>query len=191
MMVVESCKNSTASVPPPPRVLDVQKFTESRASELKALYSIIADRVHNDFQSHKNKRRRTTGYDDRISRKNAKKKQKSGQVERCKSSILNNHERQVSRRNRRKREFMRNAETGFSTSLDGTKRLRTHLWHTKRFKMVKQWSFYLPMGLHGSGRGSRAVLKWLKSGAVIHDESYSCAVQLEGLEAGISLHLHF
>ncbi|KAG9449253.1 hypothetical protein H6P81_009218 [Aristolochia fimbriata] len=179
-MVVEDCKTTSTSVPPPPRLLNVQKFTESRASELEALYSIIADRVNNNFQSQQNKRRRTTGYDDRIARKNSMKKQKLGQ--KSNSSIVNDHETQLSRRSRRRKEFMRNAETGFSTSLDGTKRLRTHLWHTKSFKMVKQWGFYLPLGLQGSGRGSRSVLKWLKSGAVIHDESYSCAVQLEGPE---------
>lgn len=34
------------------------------------------------------------------------------------------------------------------------------------------------------GRGSRAVLKWLKCGAVVHDASYCHPVELKGPEAG-------
>ncbi|PKU68437.1 ribonuclease P/MRP protein subunit POP1 [Dendrobium catenatum] len=87
-----------------------------------------------------------------------------------------------SRRVRRRLELRRNMTFGFSVSEDGTKRLRTHLWLAKRFSMVKLWGFYLPLGLQGRGRGSRAILKRLKSGALIHDASYSHPVQLEGPE---------
>lgn len=93
--------------------------------------------------------------------------------------------KKVSRRTRRRLEFQKNPASGFCTSEDGTRRLRTHLWHAKRFVMVKQWGFYLPLGLHGRGRGSRAVLKWLKCGALVHDLSYSLPIQLEGLEDSI------
>ncbi|KAK1318049.1 hypothetical protein QJS10_CPB04g01209 [Acorus calamus] len=51
--------------------------------------------------------------------------------------------------------------------------------------MAKLWGFYLPLGLHGRGRGSRAVLKWQKTGALIHDASYYCAAQLEGTEESL------
>ncbi|KAG6653180.1 hypothetical protein CIPAW_05G057800 [Carya illinoinensis] len=79
-----------------------------------------------------------------------------------------------------------NLETGFCTSGDSMKRLRTHVWHTKRFIMSKLWGFYVPLGLHlglhGRGRGSRAVLKWFRQGVLVHDASYHVAVQLEGPE---------
>lgn len=75
-----------------------------------------------------------------------------------------------------------NPEKGFSTTGDGTKRLRTHVWHAKRFTMTKLWGYYLPLGLHGRGRGSRALLKWFRDGVLIHDTSYQVAVQLEGSE---------
>ncbi|RXH68413.1 hypothetical protein DVH24_030746 [Malus domestica] len=42
-----------------------------------------------------------------------------------------------------------NLEKGFCTSGDGTKRLRTHVWHAKRFTMTKLWGYYLPLGLQG------------------------------------------
>ncbi|CAL9205098.1 unnamed protein product [Musa hybrid cultivar] len=74
--------------------------------------------------------------------------------------------------------------TGFCTAGDGTKRLRTHLWHAMRFTMVKHWGFYLPLGLHGRGQGSRAVLKWFKYGAHLDDASYCLPIQIEGLHIG-------
>lgn len=75
-----------------------------------------------------------------------------------------------------------NPERGFSTAGDGTKRLRTHVWHAKRFTMTKLWGYYLPLGLHGRGRGSRALLKWFRDGVLVHDASYHVALQLEGPE---------
>ncbi|XP_064994390.1 ribonucleases P/MRP protein subunit POP1-like [Musa acuminata AAA Group] len=75
--------------------------------------------------------------------------------------------------------------TGFCTAGDGTKRLRTHLWHAMRFTMVKHWGFYLPLGLHGRGQGSRAVLKWFKYGAHLDDASYCLPIQIEGPEDSI------
>ncbi|KAJ0558990.1 putative ribonuclease P [Helianthus annuus] len=69
---------------------------------------------------------------------------------------------------------------------DGTKRLRTHVWHAKRFTMIKRWGFHLPLGLHGSGKGSRALFKWLHNGTtVVHDASYFSAVQLQGSQDSI------
>ncbi|CAL9065706.1 unnamed protein product [Musa banksii] len=75
-------------------------------------------------------------------------------------------------------EFRSNPSSGFCTAGDFTKRLRTHLWHAKRFTMVKRWGFYLPLELHGRGRGSRAALKWFKYGALLHDASYCLPIQI-------------
>ncbi|KAL1357098.1 hypothetical protein AAHE18_05G232200 [Arachis hypogaea] len=83
---------------------------------------------------------------------------------------------------RRRYELKMNFDSGFSTSGDGIKRLRTHVWHTKRYTMTKLWGYYLPLALQGRGKGSRAVLKRLKRGVVVHDASYYTAVQVEGPE---------
>ena len=76
----------------------------------------------------------------------------------------------------------KNSDSGFVTSGDGTKRLRTHAWHSKRVTMTKRWGFYLHLRLQGREKGSRAVLRWFKQRALVHDESYNVAVQLEGSE---------
>ncbi|XP_076942337.1 ribonucleases P/MRP protein subunit POP1-like [Bidens hawaiensis] len=165
----------------PPSELLVQKFAESRAPELDSLYSTIASRLNNDFKSQRNKRRRTTGFDNRGSKTRFRKKQKMGSLNQTKSDgnlekIVN---KALPRHIRRKKELNKNLESGFCISGDGTKRLRTHVWHAKRFTMIKRWGFHLPLGLHGRGKGSRALLKWLKNGTV-HDASYYSAVQLQG-----------
>ncbi|XP_052176173.1 ribonucleases P/MRP protein subunit POP1 isoform X2 [Diospyros lotus] len=181
-MAVDGSKQSRVSATPlPPRTLNVQKFAEARASELETLHSILANRLDNDFRSRRNKRRRTTGYDNRGTKNRSRKRQKSGVVDLGGAVASEKHEGRVPpRRIRRRIELRKNLESGFSTSGDGTKRLRTHVWHAKRFKMTKLWGFHLPLGLQGRGKGSRALLKRFRDGAVIHDASYYGAVQLEG-----------
>ncbi|GMH02302.1 hypothetical protein Nepgr_004141 [Nepenthes gracilis] len=181
-MATDGSKQWRVEVPPPPRTLNVQKFAESRAVELESLHSIVANRLTNDYRSRRNKRRRTTGFDNRCANNRHRKRQKSaGRVD-LKKSETGDKLKKLPRRIRRRIELQKNPECGFCNSGDGTKRLRTHVWHAKRFTMTKLWGFYLPLGLHGRGRGSRALLKWYKQGAVVHDASYYSAVQLAGPE---------
>uniref|UniRef100_A0A5B6YLT0 Putative ribonucleases P/MRP protein subunit POP1 n=1 Tax=Davidia involucrata TaxID=16924 RepID=A0A5B6YLT0_DAVIN len=184
-MATNGSKQPRVSEALPPRTLNVQKFAESRASELESLQSIITNRLNNDFRSRRSKRRRTTGYDNRYAKDRYRKKQKLRVVD-VSNDVLEK-DKKAPRHIRRRIELRKNPGTGFCTSGDGTKRLRTHIWHAKRFTMTKLWGFHLPLGLQGRGRGSRALLKWLKHGVLIHDASYWGAVQLEGPEAGISL----
>ncbi|XP_008809253.2 ribonucleases P/MRP protein subunit POP1 isoform X2 [Phoenix dactylifera] len=179
---------SSSAPPPPPRILNVQKFAESRGPELEALHAIVSNRLGDDFRIRRSKRRRTTGH--KVTRNRRVKRRKVGDGDGDGgvpegTSAEDDRKKKVSRRTRRRFEFQKNPASGFCTSGDGTRRLRTHLWHAKRFAMVKQWGFYLPLGLHGRGRGSRAILKWLKYGALIHDASYSLPIQLEGPEDSI------
>ncbi|XP_076910316.1 ribonucleases P/MRP protein subunit POP1-like isoform X2 [Bidens hawaiensis] len=183
-MTTDGTKQLKCHAIPPGEVL-VQKFTESRAPELDSLCSTVASRLNDDFRSQRNKRRRTTGFDNRASKtrfRNNNKKQKVGILNQAKSdeSLEKNVNRAPPRHIRRKKELNKNLETGFCVSGDGTKRLRMHVWHAKRFTMTKRWGFHLPLGLHGSGKGSRALLKWIKNGTLVHDASYYNAVQLQG-----------
>ncbi|KAK6941106.1 LOW QUALITY PROTEIN: Pop1, N-terminal [Dillenia turbinata] len=172
-------------ITPPPRTLNIEKFTEARASELEALHTIVSNRLNNNFRSRRNKRRRTTGHDNRLGKNRFQKKPKLGLFG-VNSDLdsTNDSEKKVKipRRIRRRIELQKNPEKGFLMSGDGTRRLRTHVWHAKRFTVKKIWGFYLPLGIQGRGRGSRALLKWFRNEAVVHDASYCCAVQLEGPE---------
>lgn len=122
---------------PPPRTLNVKKFAESRSRELESLHSVISDRLNHDFKIHRSKRRRTTGY-------------RSSKHRIRKTSVSNpGSNPKTSRRVRRRLELRSNPGSGFVRSGNWTKRLRTHLWHAKRFAMVKRWGFYLPLGVQG------------------------------------------
>ncbi|XP_068303793.1 ribonucleases P/MRP protein subunit POP1-like [Pyrus communis] len=166
----------------PPRKINVQKFAESRGSELETLHSIVSNRLNNDFWSRRSKRRRTTAYDNQVAKKRCRKKRKLDQSNALTLPPEKDDKKNVPRRIRRRAELKMNLEKGFCTSGDGTKRLRTHVWHAKRFTMTKLWGYYLPLGLQGRGRGSRAVLKWFRDGVLVQDASYHVAIQLEGPE---------
>ncbi|PIN17831.1 Ribonuclease P [Handroanthus impetiginosus] len=183
-MVTNGSKAGVSAAPP--HELTVWKFAEARAPELESLHSILADRLDNNFQSQKNKRRRTTGHDDRVAKRKFKRR-KAGVGDMCKTDSERKDESKVSRRVRRNIELKKNPPCGFGTSGDGTKRLRTHVWHAKRFTMTKLWGFHVPLGLNGRGKGSRALLKKLKNGVLVHDASYYGCVQLEGPEDALLL----
>nr|XP_027114112.1 uncharacterized protein LOC113732501 [Coffea arabica] len=169
-MVTDWSKHQ-ASTAAPPRTLNVQKLAESRASELHSLHSIVGTHLQNDFRSQRNKRRRTTSHI-----------KKRFCYDISNNGLSETDEKRLPRRIRRRIHLKRNPLTGFSTSGDGTKRLSTHVWHAKRFTVSKLWGFYLPLGLHGRGKGSKALLKKSKQGVLVHDSSYYSAVQLEGPE---------
>ncbi|XP_050369059.1 ribonucleases P/MRP protein subunit POP1 isoform X2 [Argentina anserina] len=180
-MATDGRKRSQVSSAPP-RKISVEKFAEARASELEALHTIVSERLNKDFRSQRSKRRRTTAHDNQATKRRSRKKQRHGVAGQSDALPAEKDDKNVPRRIRRRAELKKNLEEGFCTSGDGTKRLRTHVWHAKRFTMTKLWGYYLPLGLHGRGRGSRAVLKWFKDGVLAHDASYHVAVQLEGTE---------
>ncbi|WOH01528.1 hypothetical protein DCAR_0520912 [Daucus carota subsp. sativus] len=178
-MAAKGTKHTRIESTPLPRNVNVTRFAECRGPELEALYSVVSERLNGDFRSNRNKRRRTTAHDNRVGKKRFRKREKIGGNE------VGDLKKKLPRRIRRKNELRRNNEDGFGVSGDGTKRLRTHVWHAKRFSMSKIWGFYLPLGLHGRGRGSRSIMKSLTDGVVVHDESYCAAVQLEGPEENL------
>ncbi|KAJ7544939.1 hypothetical protein O6H91_09G099700 [Diphasiastrum complanatum] len=86
----------------------------------------------------------------------------------------------LSRRLRRRIELKGGSDGQGGRSSDGTQRLATHLWHSKRFEMNKMWGYWLAKGLPGRGRGSRALLKMANEGALVHDASYHNAIEMKG-----------
>ncbi|KAJ1276803.1 hypothetical protein BS78_05G243300 [Paspalum vaginatum] len=171
-----------AGVPPPPRQLEVRRFAAARAGELRSLHAAVSARLDGgggrSRQQPRSARRRTTGHLPR-------KRRRGGDAD---ADAAGNGEeggpaaRKESRRVRRRRELAGNPAEGFSVAGDGARRLRTHLWHAKRFSMERRWGFVLPVAAQGRGRGSRGVLKKLKNGTVIHDASYLVPVELDGPE---------
>lgn len=163
-------------MPPPPRQLEVRRFASDRVGELRSLHGAVSARVDGRFQQLRSARRRTTGHLP-SKRRCASRGAAAGEAPEEGNPLA-----RQSRRVRRRRELAGNPAEGFSVAGDGARRLRTHLWHAKRFTMARRWGFVLPIGSQGSGRGSRAVLKWLKNGTIVHDASYFIPIQLDGPE---------
>lgn len=141
---------ATRGIRRPPQKINVQKFAESRASELESLHNIVANRLDNDFRCRRSKRRRTTSF----AYKAAKKRCTRSVVDQSSANKSSDKDdggenARIPRRIRRSAQLRINPEKGFSTSGDGTKWLRTHVWHAKRFTMTKLWGYHLPLGLHG------------------------------------------
>lgn len=63
--------------------------------------------------------------------------------------------------------------------------LETHIWHSKRMKMIDLWGFRIPA--HTSDRGIRAAYRASSVACTIHDASYFGCIQLEGRESDILL----
>ncbi|CAN7015580.1 unnamed protein product [Brassica oleracea var. botrytis] len=159
-----------------PREISVQKFSEARAAELESLHSIVSERLNKDFRSKRNQRRRTNAYTSQPSkRRNIKRQRSESLLLSIGQQASSSYETKIPRRVKRRMELKGNPESGFSTTGDGTKRLRTHVWHAKRFSMTKLWGFHLPLGLHGRGRGSRDILNKSRQGVLVHDASYHIA----------------
>ncbi|KAF3336244.1 ribonucleases P/MRP protein subunit POP1 [Carex littledalei] len=172
---------ATAQNPPPPRTLNVQRLADARRPEIQSLHSLVSSRLSASFRLPRSLRRRTTSHLRRSKRSRSSASRDSPPSDASDDDADQNREKKkVCRRERRRRELTSNPELGFVVAGDGTKRLRTHVWHAKRFQMVKRWGFYLPLGIQGRGRGSRAVLKLLQNGTLIHDASYYLPIQLEG-----------
>lgn len=129
-----------------PRNINVHRFSEARTAELESLHSVVSDRLNKDFRSKRNKRRRTNAFSNEPAKRRNIKRQRSESLI-CQAS--RDHKTKIPRRVKRRMELKENPESGFCTSGDGTKRLRTHVWYAKRFSMVKLWGFHLPLGLHG------------------------------------------
>ncbi|XP_062183018.1 ribonucleases P/MRP protein subunit POP1 isoform X2 [Phragmites australis] len=174
-----------AGVPPPPRQLEVRRFAAARAGELRSLHAAVSGRLDGSGRSQqpRSSRRRTTGH------LPSKRRRRSGHSAGTREGGRAEEEeerstsaRKQSRRVRRRRELAGNPAEGFSVAGDGARRLRTHLWHAKRFSMERRWGFVLPDGAQGRGRGSRSVLKRLKNATVVHDASYFVPIQLDGPE---------
>ncbi|RYR56794.1 hypothetical protein Ahy_A05g022494 isoform A [Arachis hypogaea] len=179
-MVTEGTEGPKFSADMATRKINVQKFAESRAYELESLQSVIADRVKGGYRSQKQEKT-----NNKAGTRRKRQKLGTGHNKTCGVELLlgkDEIKKLPSRRMRRRYELKMNFDSGFSTSGDGIKRLRTHVWHTKRYTMTKLWGYYLPLALQGRGKGSRAVLKRLKRGVVVHDASYYTAVQVEGPE---------
>ncbi|KAK9798520.1 hypothetical protein WJX73_006734 [Symbiochloris irregularis] len=189
-------------LPDLPRALEVKKFAEARGPEVQALEAALKSseavhfgalalprqlrrrtRTHTSYKHFRRPNKRLTAR-----RLAAKADQLTlpqpvspGSAHDNGSAAQAGWEALVCRRMRRARGPMQAREEASCCQEPvpgGKRRLETHTWHAKRFKMTQRWGTCLAEGVVGKGHGSRALLASMHNGCLLHDASYWCPVQL-------------
>ncbi|CAM6068770.1 unnamed protein product [Sphagnum tenellum] len=187
-----------------PRILDVQQYASARGPEIAALHAVSrdSDKPGSGSSIPRHLRRRATSHNRRRSYYSNSKKRSAAVIQDSSAQPKSNSQtgsetaepgsyagalpqeepqkKRPCRRVRRKFELKGGADGSGGCSSDGTRRLVTHVWHAKRFSMTKIWGYWLPEGLPGRGRGSRAVMRWARDATLLQDASFYSPVELSG-----------
>ncbi|XP_077088731.1 ribonucleases P/MRP protein subunit POP1 isoform X3 [Siphateles boraxobius] len=83
-------------------------------------------------------------------------------------------------RSRRARRRHGNLLLEFNRRQKKNRWLETHIWHSKRFHMLKTWSFCVP--LKPTAKSFRASYRAMNTHALLQDLSYYCCLELRGSE---------
>ncbi|CAP36872.2 Protein CBG19668 [Caenorhabditis briggsae] len=162
-----------------PRFIAVEKFVEARTNSIAQLLKAIDNDALVSGEVTKgprtaaqrlprHMRRRAMAYDVRRFPRSMR--------EFAASHLLSKHAKKCpSRFARRKTANSRN-KFGRSTSTKGIW-LSTHVWHAKRFRMIKKWGFKIAD--RSFQRGFRAVLRDSNKNCVIRDRSYYTCITVE------------
>ncbi|XP_054982812.1 ribonucleases P/MRP protein subunit POP1 [Sorex araneus] len=164
-----------------PKYLTAATFAQARAAEISAMLKAVGQRSSNAlvFQTlPRHMRRRAMSHDvkrlprrlQEMAQKEAEKaehqkkehsKSKCHRARRC-------HADRVLEFNRRQRK---------------NRWLETHIWHAKRFHMVKRWGYCL--GHRPTAKSHRACYRAMSSRCLLQDLSYYCCLELRGGEGPI------
>ncbi|XP_049629822.1 ribonucleases P/MRP protein subunit POP1 [Suncus etruscus] len=164
-----------------PKYLTAATFARARAAEIRAMLTAVTQKSSNSlvFQTlPRHMRRRAMSHDvkrlprrlQELARKEAEKavhqkkehsRNKCHRARRC-------HTDRVLEFNRRQRRNLW---------------LETHIWHAKRFHMVKRWGYCL--GERPTAKSHRASYRAMSSRCVLQDLSYYCCVEVRGAEEAV------
>uniref|UniRef100_A0A8C9F1Y4 POP1 homolog, ribonuclease P/MRP subunit n=1 Tax=Pavo cristatus TaxID=9049 RepID=A0A8C9F1Y4_PAVCR len=161
-----------------PRYITVSTFAQARAAEIKAMLKAVAQKSSNSlvFQTlPRHMRRRAMSHNikrlprrlQEVARKEAEKavhQKKEQSKTKCRKA-RRRHVNLVAEFNRRQRKNIW---------------LETHIWHAKRFHMVKKWGYCL--GNSPTEKCYRACYRAMTNHCLLQDLSYYCCVELTGKE---------
>uniref|UniRef100_U3J445 POP1 homolog, ribonuclease P/MRP subunit n=1 Tax=Anas platyrhynchos platyrhynchos TaxID=8840 RepID=U3J445_ANAPP len=161
-----------------PRYITVSTFAEARAAEMKAMLKAVTQKSSNSlvFQTlPRQMRRRAMSHNikrlprrlQEIARKEAEKavhQKKEQSKTKCRKA-RRRHVNLVAEFNRRQRKNIW---------------LETHIWHAKRFHMVKKWGYCL--GNSPTEKCYRACYRAMTNHCLLQDLSYYCCLELTGKE---------
>ncbi|KAM9278779.1 ribonucleases P/MRP protein subunit POP1 [Cariama cristata] len=161
-----------------PKYITVSTFAQARAAEISAMLKAVAQKSSNSlvFQTlPRHMRRRAMSHNikrlprrlQEIARKEAEKavhQKKEQSKTKCRKA-RRRHINLVAEFNRRQRKNIW---------------LETHIWHAKRFHMVKKWGYCL--GNSPTEKSYRACYRAMAKHCLLQDLSYYCCLELTGKE---------
>ncbi|XP_041422492.1 ribonucleases P/MRP protein subunit POP1 isoform X2 [Xenopus laevis] len=172
-------RGGPSEVPLVPKYITATMFAQARAAEINAMVKAVSQKSSNTlvFQSlPRHMRRRAMGHDikrlPRRLREIAKKEiEKSAHL---KKAVSKNKCRKARRRHG-------NLQLEFNRRQRKNIWLETHVWHAKRFHMVKKCGYCL--GHRPTMKSYRACYRAMNSHCLLQDLSYYCCLELMGEEA--------
>ncbi|KAG9339362.1 hypothetical protein JZ751_023755 [Albula glossodonta] len=168
-----------------PRYITASSFARARASETKAMLKAVTKTTgscHVFGALPKHMRRRAMSHNTKRlparlregAQKMLEKSQRAGQKEKKEQS------KSKSRKARRRHG---NLLLEFNRRQRRNVWLETHIWHAKRFHMVKRWGYSL--GDRPTYKCYRACYRAMSDYCLLQDMSYHCCVELQGQEGAL------
>ncbi|XP_063780241.1 ribonucleases P/MRP protein subunit POP1 [Pseudophryne corroboree] len=164
-----------------PKYITATMFAQARAAEINAMVKAVSQKSSNSlvFQSlPRHMRRRAMGHDikrlPRRLREIAKK-----EIEKS----VHQKKEQPKSKCRKARRRHGNLQLEFNRRQRKNVWLETHIWHTKRFHMLKKWGFCLAD--RPTMKSYRACYRAMSNRCLLQDVSYLCCVELMGKEEAL------
>ncbi|XP_075405564.1 ribonucleases P/MRP protein subunit POP1 [Tenrec ecaudatus] len=161
-----------------PKYITASTFAQARAAEISAMLRAVTQKSSNSmvFQTlPRHMRRRAMSHN---VRRLPRRLREMAQKEAEKAA---HQKKEPSRRKCHKaRRCHRNRALEFSRRQQKNLWLETHLWHAKRFHMVKKWGYCL--GERPTLKSHRACYRAMTNHCLLQDLSYYCCLEVKGQE---------
>ncbi|XP_075069954.1 ribonucleases P/MRP protein subunit POP1 [Mixophyes fleayi] len=161
-----------------PKYITATMFAQARAAEINAMVKAVSQKSSNSlvFQSlPRHMRRRAMGHDikrlPRRLREMAKK-----EIDKS----VHQKKEQPKSKCRKARRRHGNLQLEFNRRQRKNIWLESHIWHTKRYHMLKKWGFCLAD--RPTMKSYRACYRAMSNHCLLQDQSYLCCVELMGKE---------
>ncbi|XP_022440431.1 ribonucleases P/MRP protein subunit POP1 isoform X2 [Delphinapterus leucas] len=164
-----------------PKYITASTFAQARAAEISAMLKAVAQKSSNSlvFQTlPRHMRRRAMSH-------NVKRLPRRLQEIAQKEAEKAVHQKKEHSKNKchKARRCHINRMLEFNRRQKKNKWLETHIWHAKRFHMVKRWGYCL--GERPTVKSHRACYRAMTSRCLLQDLSYYCCLELKGKEEEI------
>ncbi|KAG8441792.1 hypothetical protein GDO86_010826 [Hymenochirus boettgeri] len=174
-------RGGPSEAPLVPKYITATMFAQARAAEINAMMKAVSQKSSNTlvFQSlPRHMRRRAMGHDiKRLPRR-------LREVAKKEMEKTVHQKKEVSKSKCRKaRRRHGNLQEEFNRRQRKNIWLETHIWHAKRFHIVKKWGYCL--GHRPTMKSYRACYRAMSSHCLLQDLSYLCCLELMGEEQSL------